>query len=89
VNSLHNQGVNQLAPGVVVEGTAPDGTIEAVNVVATPAGRVPGFAIGVQWHPENDWDTDIVSLRIFELFAAAVHAYAADGRIGGLSAAAD
>src|SRR3954447_15849040 len=68
VNSLHNQGVNQLAPGLVVEGTAPDGTIEAVNVVATPSGAAPGFAIGVQWHPENDWDTDIVSRRIFEHF---------------------
>jgi gamma-glutamyl-gamma-aminobutyrate hydrolase PuuD len=43
----------------------------------------------VQWHPENDWDTDIVSRRIFEHFAAAVHAYAADGRMGGVSAAAD
>ena len=89
VNSLHNQGVNQLAPGVVVEGTAPDGTIEAVRVVATQAGPIPGFAVGVQWHPENDWRTDIVSRRIFEDFAAAVHAYAEDARIGGVFAAAD
>jgi putative glutamine amidotransferase len=78
-----------LAPGVVVEGVAPDGTIEAVNVVATPAGPVPGFAIGIQWHPENDWATDKVSRGIFELFAAAVRAYAEDGRIGGIAAAAD
>ena len=89
VNSLHNQGVNQLAPGVVVEGTAPDGTIEAVNVVATPAGPIPGFAIGVQWHPENDWLTDIVSRRIFEFFAEAVHAYAVDGSTSEVAAAAD
>jgi putative glutamine amidotransferase len=89
VNSLHNQGVNQLAPGVVVEGTAPDGTIEAVNVVATPTGPVRGFAIGVQWHPENDWQTDIVSRRIFEFFARAVHAYATDGGISEVAAAAD
>src|ERR1700733_1653256 len=65
VNSLHNQGVDKLAPGVRVEGTAPDGTIEAVHVLATAAGPVPGFAVGVQWHPENDWQTDIVSRRIF------------------------
>ena len=38
VNSLHNQGVNKLAPGVRVEGTAPDGTIEAVHVLATAGG---------------------------------------------------
>ena len=55
MNSLHNQGIDKLAPGVVVEGIAPDGTIEAVHVVATAAGPVPGFAVGVQWHPENDW----------------------------------
>jgi putative glutamine amidotransferase len=89
VNSLHNQGVNKLAPGVRVEGTAPDGTIEAVHVLATAAGPVPGFAVGVQWHPENDWRTDIVSRRIFDDFAAAVHAYAEDGRMGGVAAAAD
>ncbi len=89
VNSLHNQGINRLAPGVVAEGFAPDGTIEAVRVVATAAGPIPGFAIGVQWHPENDWTTDSVSRRIFEAFAAAVRAYAEDGRMGGVSAAAD
>ena len=47
VNSLHNQGIDRLAPGLAVEGTAPDGTIEAVRVVSAP-----GFAFGVQWHPE-------------------------------------
>jgi putative glutamine amidotransferase len=89
VNSLHNQGVNKLAPGVRVEGIAPDGTIEAVHVLATAAGPVPGFAVGIQWHPENDWRTDIVSHGIFDDFAAAVHAYAEDGRMGGMAAAAD
>jgi putative glutamine amidotransferase len=89
VNSLHNQGIDQLAPGVVVEGVAPDGTIEAVRVVATPSGPVTGFAVGMQWHPENDWDTDSVSRRIFEAFGAAVRAYAEDARIGGVSVAAD
>ena len=36
-----------------------------------------------------DWRTDIVSRRIFEDFAAAVQAYVADGRMSGISAAAD
>jgi putative glutamine amidotransferase len=89
VNSLHNQGVDKLAPGVRVEGTAPDGTIEAVHVVSFGGVTVPGFAVGIQWHPENDWRTDIVSRRIFEDFAAAVHAYAANGGMIGVSAAAD
>jgi putative glutamine amidotransferase len=67
VNSLHNQGIERLAPGLVAEGTAPDGTIEAIRVVASP-----GFAVGVQWHPEYDFETDEVSRRIFEAFGAAV-----------------
>ncbi|HEY2133047.1 MAG TPA: gamma-glutamyl-gamma-aminobutyrate hydrolase family protein [Acetobacteraceae bacterium] len=66
VNSLHNQGIDRLAPGLVVEGVAPDGTIEAVRALS------PGFAIGVQWHPEYDWQTDTVSRRILERFGEAV-----------------
>jgi len=89
VNSLHNQGVDQLAPGVVIEGVAPDGTIEAVRVVSTPTGPVKGFAVGVQWHPEFDWMTDPVSRRIFESFAAAVRAYVGGEQGAPLLAAAD
>jgi putative glutamine amidotransferase len=67
VNSLHNQGIDRLAPGLVAEGFAPDGTIEAVRVAGTV-----GFAVGVQWHPEYDWQRDPVSRRIFEAFGDAV-----------------
>jgi putative glutamine amidotransferase len=67
VNSLHNQGIDRLAPGLIAEGFAPDGTIEAVRVVTTA-----GFAVGVQWHPEYDFDRDAVSRRIFEVFRDAV-----------------
>ncbi|MBV9784433.1 MAG: gamma-glutamyl-gamma-aminobutyrate hydrolase family protein [Acidisphaera sp.] len=72
VNSLHNQGIDRLAPGLVVEATAPDGTVEAVRAVATPHGHQVGYAVGVQWHPEYDFRTDAVSRRIFEDFAAAI-----------------
>ncbi len=47
VNSLHGQGIDRLAPGLVVEARAEDGTIEAVRVADASA-----FAVGVQWHPE-------------------------------------
>ncbi len=67
VNSLHNQGIDRLAPGLVVEGVAPDGTIEAVRVATAP-----GFAVGVQWHPEYDFETNAVSRRIFESFGRAL-----------------
>ncbi|MDE2333855.1 MAG: gamma-glutamyl-gamma-aminobutyrate hydrolase family protein [Rhodospirillales bacterium] len=78
VNSLHNQGIDRLADGLLAEATAPDGTIEAVR------GTSSGFVVGVQWHPEYDWDRDELSRRIFESFGAAVAA-----RARGLAAAAD
>jgi len=68
VNSLHNQGIDRLAPSLVADGRAVDGTIEAVHAQAV------GFAIGVQWHPEYDWDHDRVSRGIFEAFGTAVRA---------------
>jgi putative glutamine amidotransferase len=47
VNSLHHQGIRDLAPGLLPSAYAPDGLIEGVESPAHP------FAIGVQWHPEN------------------------------------
>ena len=69
VNSLHNQGIDRLAPGLVVEGTAPDGTIEAVRLPTAPA-----LTVGVQWHPEYDFQSDTVSRNLFAAFAAAIRA---------------
>ena len=67
VNSLHNQGIDRLAPGLVAEGTAPDGTIEAIRLPNAAA-----LTIGVQWHPEYDFETDAVSRGLFAAFADAV-----------------
>jgi putative glutamine amidotransferase len=72
VNSLHNQGIARLAPRLLAEGWAPDGTIEAVRVR-----DAPGFALGVQWHPEYDWEADPVSRGLFELFGAACREWSA------------
>jgi putative glutamine amidotransferase len=72
VNSLHHQGLATLAPGLVIEATAPDGTIEAVRVEAAAA-----FAYGVQWHPEYWVRSDAPSSRIFAAFGAAVKTRAA------------
>ncbi|MBL6456059.1 gamma-glutamyl-gamma-aminobutyrate hydrolase family protein [Belnapia sp. T6] len=72
VNSLHNQGIARLAPRLVAEGWAPDGTIEAVRVR-----DATGFAYGVQWHPEYDWEKDAVSRGLLEQFGRATAAWAA------------
>ncbi len=72
VNSLHGQAIDRLAPGLVVEATAGDGTIEAVA-----ADHAPGFVLGVQWHPEWHATDDGPSRRIFEAFGDACRTYAA------------
>lgn len=46
VNSLHHQGLEQIAPALTVSAHAPDGLVEAVELEGHP------FGIGVQWHPE-------------------------------------
>jgi putative glutamine amidotransferase len=71
VNSLHGQGIDRLAPGLVVEATAPDGTIEAVRLATAR------FIVGVQWHPEYRLEHDPFSRALFAAFGAACRAYAA------------
>ena len=71
VNSLHHQAIDRLGNGVVIEGLAPDGTIEAIRVATS------GFALGVQWHPEYDFDSNPISQAIFRAFGRALLAHIA------------
>jgi putative glutamine amidotransferase len=66
VNSLHGQAVDEIAPGLKVEGVAPDGTVEAVSVVGARA-----FALGVQWHPEYRALENPFSAKLFAAFGRA------------------
>tara|TARA_R100001129_G_scaffold184692_5_gene170299 strand:- start:6941 stop:7708 length:768 start_codon:yes stop_codon:yes gene_type:complete len=70
VNSLHRQAISDLAPRLAVEAEAEDGTVEAVSVI-----DAPGFAVGVQWHPEYWVGSDAISDRIFAAFGEAVSHY--------------
>lgn len=70
VNSLHRQAISDLAPRLAVEAEAEDGTVEAVSVI-----DAPGFAVGVQWHPEYWVGSDDISNCIFAAFGEAVRAY--------------
>jgi putative glutamine amidotransferase len=67
VNSLHHQGIDRVAEGLCVEAVAPDGTIEAVRIAASP-----GFGLGVQWHPEFDALTNPISVALFRAFGDAL-----------------
>lgn len=64
VNSLHHQGIQRLAPGLVAAGVASDGLIEAVEL---PGAR---FGMGVQWHPEWLWESP-ANQAIFSAFIQA------------------
>jgi putative glutamine amidotransferase len=67
VNSLHHQGLKDIAPTLRVAGHAPDGLVEAVELPEHP------FGLGVQWHPE--WLTDQESTRnLFRKFVEAAGA---------------
>ncbi len=66
VNSLHGQGVDRLAPGMIVEARAPDGLIEAFRIEGART-----FALAVQWHPEWRFDSNPLSIAIFREFGEA------------------
>jgi len=65
-NSLHGQAIWRPAERVIVEGTAEDGTIEAISI-----SEAPGFALGVQWHAEYAAGSDPVNRALFEAFGEA------------------
>lgn len=50
VNSLHQQGIRDLAPGLRLEAVAEDGLVEAFSIENASA-----FSLAVQWHPEWQW----------------------------------
>lgn len=65
-NSLHGQGIDRPAPGVVVEARSSDGVIEAIRL--DDAER---FCVGVQWHAEYCIEDHELSRRLFERFGNA------------------
>ncbi|MBL8691342.1 MAG: gamma-glutamyl-gamma-aminobutyrate hydrolase family protein [Rhodospirillaceae bacterium] len=73
VNSLHGQGILEPGKRIVIEGTAEDGTFEAIRIAEAPA-----FALGVQWHAEYDPQTNPINRTLFNAFGAALR----EGRKG-------
>jgi putative glutamine amidotransferase len=65
VNSMHHQGIKQLAPGLAASAWAPDGLIEGIE------GTDDQFLIAVQWHPEELAGSDAGMRRLFSAFIEA------------------
>lgn len=70
VNSLHGQGIAQLAPGLAPEAHADDGLIEAFSYPGSE-----GFLVGVQWHPEWRIEDNADSMKLFRAFGDACRQY--------------
>lgn len=64
VNSLHHQGIKDLARNLKISAFAPDGLVEGIEL---PSHK---FALAIQWHPE--WITSHQEMR--NLFKAFVDA---------------
>ncbi|MEO8193262.1 MAG: gamma-glutamyl-gamma-aminobutyrate hydrolase family protein [Gemmatimonadales bacterium] len=69
VNSMHHQGIKELAPTLVANAFAPDGLIEGVE------SQDDDFVLGVQWHPEDLADADPAMRKLFDAFVGAAAAW--------------
>ncbi len=65
VSCYHHQAIDRLADGLTAIARADEGHIEAVRIDS------PGWAFGVQWHPEDNYDTEPGQLEIFQRFVLA------------------
>jgi putative glutamine amidotransferase len=60
----HHQAIDRVAESLTVLGRAADGCVEAVAIDA------PGWAAGVQWHPEDTAHQDPMQLRLVQQLVA-------------------
>lgn len=77
VNSHHHQAVKAVGENLRATSWTADGLIESLEDV-----RPDRWAVGVQWHPEIDWQDDGLSTKLFESFVNAVRLrQRAEGRV--------
>lgn len=66
---FHHQALDQLAPGVEAIAYSAEGFVEAVRFPSN------GWAFGVQWHPEDNFDSDPAQLQLLERFISEARLY--------------
>jgi len=72
VNSHHHQAIETVGEGLRATAWTADGLIEALEDQ-----RTDRWALGVQWHPEIEWEQDAFSENLFKSFVAAAQHFAA------------
>jgi putative glutamine amidotransferase len=65
VTSAHHQGIRKLPQGFRAAAHAPDGLVEAMEWKSND-----WFAVGVQWHPQNEGNISL-DMQLMETFVAA------------------
>jgi putative glutamine amidotransferase len=63
VNSHHHQSVKKPGRGLTITARSDDGIVEAIEDMTDDR-----FMLGVEWHPELMWKTDVFNSMIFETF---------------------
>ena len=67
----HHQVIDTLGEGLEVIARSAQGDVEAIKIDAA------GWAFGVQWHPEDNYDTNKPQAELFERFVSEAAAYGA------------
>jgi putative glutamine amidotransferase len=67
----HHQMIDEVAPGLEVIGRSAEGYVEAVKIDS------PAWAFGVQWHPEDNYDSEAGQLELLARFVSEAARYAA------------
>ncbi|MEQ3697686.1 MAG: gamma-glutamyl-gamma-aminobutyrate hydrolase family protein [Pseudomonadales bacterium] len=70
VNSIHEQGIKDLGQGLLIEGRAPDGLIEAIRLDSDDQ-----FCLALQFHPEYRVKENEFYTAIFSAFSQTVRSY--------------
>jgi putative glutamine amidotransferase len=63
--------IDEVAPGLEVIGRSTEGYVEAVKIDS------PAWAFGVQWHPEDNYDSETGQLELLARFVSEAARYAA------------
>ena len=75
VNSYHHQGLRTLPEGFRAGAVAPDGLVEAIEW----EDHEDWFAVGVQWHPQNEGNITL-DMQLIEAFVNAASKWSAHNK---------
>jgi putative glutamine amidotransferase len=67
----HHQVIDSLGEGLEVIARSAEGNVEAIKIDSA------GWAFGVQWHPEDNYDTNKPQAELFERFVSEAAKYSA------------